>query len=811
MNRLIICLFILYIHTLSVAVAQDNPTDANLIGDVQCNGKHVPFVNVTIEGTTMGTTTDATGHYQITNLPEGELTARVSGIGYRSRSQTFYAERNKTTEIKFVVEEDVLNIDEVVVSADRNQSNRSEAPVIVNSVRPELFESTQSVNLAEGLCYTPGLRTECNCQNCGFTQLRMNGLDGPYTQILMNSRPVFSGLAGVYGLELIPANMIERLEIVRGGGSALFGGNAIAGTVNIITKEPVRNSFLVDGRYSIIGIGSKNDENSDKIAPSEDIQWNFNGSVVTDDSKSGAYIYAMLRNKEAYDENGDRFSESVLMKNTTFGFSTYHKPGIKSKITLDGYRINEFRRGGNKLDYLPHEADIAEQVEHTITGGNLAYDVFMNGKYDKISVYASGQFVERDSYYGAEQDPNGYGHTEDFTSSFGAQYIFNVDRMLFASSSTVYGIDNNSNIIEDTKLGANEESNTTLTHQLVNTLGTFLQHDWKSNKVNISVGLRYDIYLIRDLHDSAEERAEDVLNGALAPRLNLLYKITPDVRLRAGYAKGYRAPQVFNEDLHIELVNAKRVLHRNDLNLTQETSHTFSLSLSTNFTFGESVNSFLAEGFYTRLSDAFADEYHLVDSTSGEWEYLRINAPEGAFVYGINLEYGTHFVKLFKADFGFTILRSEYEEAQQWGDDEESTTRNFIKAPDVYGYAAIQWNITKNLITSLSANYTGSMYVPHFGLDPNTTDPAELEAIENSDVIMGEQLEKTEDFLIIDVLLKYDFHLTKETTLQLTAGIKNIFNQTQQNHDSGIYRDAGYIYGPCQPRTLNIGIKIGNI
>ena len=106
----------------------------------------------------------------------------------------------------------------------------------------KLFESTHATCLAQGLSFQPGVRVEDNCQNCGFTQVRINGLDGHYSQILMDSRPIFSALTGMYGLEQIPANMIERVEVVRRGGSALFGASAIGGTINIITKEPTRNS-----------------------------------------------------------------------------------------------------------------------------------------------------------------------------------------------------------------------------------------------------------------------------------------------------------------------------------------------------------------------------------------------------------------------------------------------------------------------------------------------------------------------------------------------------------------------------------------
>ncbi len=180
-NLLII--IVIFLSVVFDGKAQKKTTDANIIGDVQCEGEHVPFINVTIDGTTIGTTTDATGHYQLINLPVGELTIRVSGIGYKSTSKTVKAELDKTIEIKFEIEKDVLNIESVVVTADRNQTNRAEAPVVVTSISPKLMETTQSVNIAEGLNFTPGLRTETNCQNCGFTQLRMNGMDGPYTHI----------------------------------------------------------------------------------------------------------------------------------------------------------------------------------------------------------------------------------------------------------------------------------------------------------------------------------------------------------------------------------------------------------------------------------------------------------------------------------------------------------------------------------------------------------------------------------------------------------------------------------------------------
>ncbi|MEN8157865.1 MAG: TonB-dependent receptor [Bacteroidota bacterium] len=785
-------------------------TDAGITGDVLCDGEHVPFINITLDGTSIGTTTDATGHFQLNNLPIGTFTVRVSGIGYKGTTRKITTMANQTRELRFTVTEDVLHMEEVVVSADRNQTNRREAPVVITSVSPSLLIQTQSTNIAEGLSFTPGIRTENNCSNCGFTQLRMNGLDGPYTQILVNSRPVFSGLAGIYGLELIPANMVERIEVVRGGGSALFGGNAIAGTVNVITKESKINSFSLDGRYGIIGAG-----NPAGTVPAGDAQVNLNASVVTDDQNTGAYVYGMHRDRDPFDENGDGFSEMVTIENTTFGFNAYHKPGARSKITLDGYRIDEFRRGGNKLDNTPHEADLAEQVEHLITGGNLGFDLFTNEKYDRLSLYVAAQGVDRDSYYGAMQDPNSYGHTDDFTSSAGGQYVINADEFLFAASSTVFGIDNNTNLIHDKKLGAGGKDNSTLTHQLVNTLGTFVQQDWKGDQLNLSFGVRFDNYMIRDLASNEPDRQGDYSNMVLLPRISALYKITPTLRWRTGYGMGYRAPQVFSEDLHIELINAKQVKQMNDENLVQETSHSLTTSLNSNFVTGGSLHDLLVEGFFTLLNDPFADEYYQIDSLD-TWAYMRVNAADGAYVTGVNMELNSFWTDHLTSQVGFTIQKSEYQSPQAWGDpDLGHESERFMRTPNAYGYASLDWNPVKNFSAMLTLNYTGSMWVPHFGLtyaeDPEAQDPLEKEALDRGDVIEGERLERSEQFLITDLLFSYDLKLSKEATVQLYVGVKNLFNQTQAHLDRGVFRDAGYIYGPYQSRTMNFGLRIGNI
>ena len=212
-------------------------------------GEHVPFLVVSLKGTTVGTSTGDTGHYFLEHLPQGTYMLQVSGVGYKTASQEITLKDGVSLEVNFYVEEDNVMLDGVVVSANRSETTRMMAPTLVNVVEMATYDKVNATSLSQGLVFQPGVRVENNCQNCSYQQVRINGLDGPYTQILIDSRPIFSSLAGVYGIEQLPANMVDRVEVMRGGGSALFGSSAIAGTINIITKEPVRNSASISPYY----------------------------------------------------------------------------------------------------------------------------------------------------------------------------------------------------------------------------------------------------------------------------------------------------------------------------------------------------------------------------------------------------------------------------------------------------------------------------------------------------------------------------------------------------------------------------------
>ena len=287
----------------------------------------LPFATILIVETGQGMASDETGHFTFKNIPAGTYTLRVQLVGYVTQEKKVTVSNDFAVSLHFAMEEDNVMLDEVVVSANRNEVSRKEAPVVVNVMSAKLFETVNSTDLAKSLNFQSGLRVENSCQNCAFPQVRINGLEGPYSQILINSRPIISALSGVYGLEQIPTNMIERVEVVRGGGSALFGANAVGGTINIITKDPVSNSFQINTTLSAIG------------GKSWEQYMGANASLVSKDNKYGIAVYETYRNRNPYDVDGDGFSEIGKLNMNTFGLRAYYRPTQFSRLNIEYHAV----------------------------------------------------------------------------------------------------------------------------------------------------------------------------------------------------------------------------------------------------------------------------------------------------------------------------------------------------------------------------------------------------------------------------------------------------------------------------------------
>ena len=274
-----------------------------------------------------------------------------------------------------------------------------------------------------------------------------------------------------------------------------------------------------------------------------------------------------------------------------------------------------------------------------------------------------------------------------------------------------------------------------------------------------------------------------------SPRANLRYNPTENINLRFSYSSGFRAPQAFDEDLHVENVGGNVAMVELADNLKEERSQSLSVSADIYHRFGAFQVNFLVEGFYTKLSDVFAlTDGEVVD---GILTRTRYNAP-GARVMGLTLEGKMAYLTKFQLQAGITLQQSHYSEPHVWNK-EAPAVKKMMRTPNTYGYFTATYTPIKPLSIALSGTYTGSMLVPHEPVPGFLEKPITV---------------NTKDFFDIGLKAAYDFKLYKSMNLQVNAGVQNIFNAYQNDFDKGADRDSGYIYGPSLPRSFFAGVKI---
>lgn len=747
------------------AYAQSN-TDSSIQGHVTDSktGEHLPYITVMLKGTQIGTQTSSSGHYSLRNVPTGQYELIATAIGYSDISVSIEVRPGESQEVNISISEEQLSLDGVVVSATRSHTSRKESPILVNVLDPKIFATTSSPTLAEGLAFQPGVRVENDCQNCGFAQARINGLCGHYSQILIDSRPVFSALAGVYGLEQIPASMIERVEVVRGGGSALYGASAIGGTINIITKEAKVPSASISHSLTSIGVSNAFDNIT-----------NVNASMVTDNGKAGAYVFGQKRSRDSYDANADGFSDIPTINSITIGTRAHLLVTDFSKLSLEYHGVKEYRRGGDRLDRPVHEALIAEQTEHVNNSGSLCYEGQSADNRHHYSAYTSAQLINRNSYYGSQMDPNAYGKTTDITAVAGGQYSYNFSKCLFMPSQLLVGAEYNFDKLHDVSIGYDQT-----TDQTVRIVSAFAQNEWKNEHWSILAGVRFDKHNL-------------IKTPIWSPRFNIRYSPFRDLGFRAVYASGFRAPQAFDEDLHISVVGGERVRIRLADNLKEEKSHSFSLSGDWYHNFGAVKLNLMAEGFYILLEDTFALRQTSERADDGMSSVMERYNGSGESVLGCNLEAKASIGNKFSIQAGVTFQRSRYAEPEVWSSnpDVEPTLKVF-RSPDSYGYLVANYTPVKKLNLSINGTYTGPMLTPHMEGSGTPVDVAVT----------------TPAFWDMGAKAGYEFKIMNSCSLEVSVAIKNIFNAYQKDFDIGEFRDSGYIYGPSLPRSLQCGVTL---
>jgi outer membrane receptor for ferrienterochelin and colicins len=763
---------LLSIFTCFLLVFAVNAQTGTLSGKVSSFGKPIEFVNIQIEGTNLGTITDENGGYQIKDIPLKKMAVIASFVGYTSTIKEInLSAGNIAPSLDFdLIPTDVL-LDRVVVTGTKTFKRQTKSPVIVNVISSQTLDNVQACNLSEGLKFQPGLRVEVDCQTCNYTQLRMNGLGGGYSQILINGRPIFSPLTGLYGMEQIPTNMVERIEIVRGGGSALYGSSAIGGTVNVITKIPKKSSFDFGHTYQSIAGGA------------DDHIFNGNATILSKSGKAGASIFINNRRRDMYDHNGDNFSELPELKNNSFGTNLFFQPKENQKLEISLSSLNEYRYGGEMVNKAAHLAQQSEERTHNVLMGSIDYQINFNDDNNSFIAYLAGQNTNRDHFTGIAPDASPeltdylinppYGISKNKTYQGGLQFNHRLNRFLSGKNVLTFGTEY---VLDD--VFDEIEAYQYKVDQVTKNFGMFLQSDWEiSSNLNLLTGLRADKHNLVD-------------KVIYSPRVSLLYRLREMTQFRLTWGTGFRAPQAFDADLHIAFAGGgvSRISLAPDLK--EERSNSISGSINYDKATENFIAGFTIEGFYTHLKDAFY-QHPIGEDAFGE-RFEKRNGP-GSTVKGGTFELRANYRQKMQLEAGITIQSSLFDQAVENIEGLESL-RKFLRTPNEYGYATLSFFPNKQFNAALNLVYTGKMTIAHF---------AGAEGVEQDEYVIASS------FTNLGAKVSYTFDLKSiDTGLELFGGVKNMTNAYQNDFDIGKNRDSNFIYGPAAPRTFFIGLRI---
>ena len=765
-----------FISKLVVLLICINPLIVNaqiLQGKITSEGVEVPFATIIFKDSGVGVSSNEDGFYKFEKLKKGYHQIIASSLGMIKKKLDIDIKEGLNV-IDIDLNPSIYNLDQVVVTGTKTFKRRTQSPVIVNVIDSRQLENVQACNLAEGLKFQPGLRVETDCQTCNYTQLRMNGLTGGYSQILINGRAIFSPLTGLYGMEQIPTNMIDRIEVVRGGGSSLYGSSAIGGIVNVITKIPTSNNYSLGYDFSII-----NGDTQDKVISG-------NATVISANKNSGATFFVNNRNRGWYDHNGDNFSELPSLRDNTFGATLFLLPSKNQKLEANLGSIHEYRYGGEMIDGIPHFSMQSEERVHDVLLGNLDYQINFNDARSSFIAYLAAQQTNRTHYTGIRPEIGSaadvihlesppYGTSLNTTKQAGFQINHTINKFFGPNVLTI-----GSEVVADDVMDEISTYNY-LVDQKVVTQGVFFQSDWELTKsFNLLSGARFDKHSLLD-------------NIVVSPRLSFLYKLRRETQFRLTYSTGFRAPQAFDTDLHMAFSGGgiSRIILADDLK--QERSKSLSASVNYDRASEQYVYGFTFEGFYTHLKDAFYQDPSGSDSY-GDIFVKRNGA--GARVKGLTMEFRANFMQKVQLESGLTLQQSLYDEALEYSDN-LPLKKEFLRSPDYYGYATISYNPSPKLSFAANLVHTGAMSLIHLAGAPG-------------------QLE--DEFIVSPVFnaigIKSTYiQILKESGIKIeySVGVKNLTNDFQQEFDSSKNRDSNFIYGPSLPRTIYFGLTLKSI
>ncbi|WP_197054252.1 TonB-dependent receptor plug domain-containing protein [Sphingomonas sp. 37zxx] len=662
--------------------------------------------------------------------------------------------------------------EQIVVTGTRTPRTVRDAPIRTDIIGETVLTSAAPRNLADALDYLAGARTENNCQNCNTTEIQLLGLPGAYNQILLDGLPLVSGVAAVYGVEQFPAVLIDRIEVVKGGGSALYGPGALAGVVNLLPIKPTRSELRGQFYYARPGA-------SDALS----------GSLVgTLALRPGSTItaYGQAEDSPAVDLNGDGYSELAQRRLYTAGLRATIESAAGSIVALDYQFTDEARRGGNLLDQPAYLANIAEEIDSRAHRASISVTQPL-GEATLTGVYALSA-LDRDSFYGGlgevETDPAAPGFDAAALADAAAisrrQYGTTRDTLHFgevrlASTRGAHdllgGVQYRTETVDDRNVDLDLAVLATLNAGSFSTLGAFVQDEWTLTEgLRLLLGARIDKSSVLD-------------RAIVSPRMGLWWSPSPEWVVRANYSTGYRAPEIFSEDVHVATLGADPIRVRNAAGLRPEKAGSFAIGFDWRPAWSDGALTIDGQAYRTVIRDTF----FLGDIRSGEdgaLFQLRENAG-GSNVTGAELNFSYRASERLQLIAGGAWLRARYDTGQIVFDDgaRQLATRDYLKSPNWSAVGQVIWRVDERLDAFAALRYTGPMDVLNNRIGA---------------------IRRTPSFVVADLTATRHIPLNAagDREIDLTFGLKNATDARQRDLEVGAARDSDYVYGPRNPRTL---------